>query len=91
MDCFGYLSRIRHALLNAEADAICQASRHQRTQDRQEQRAGNDKRKLQRKAGEVSANRLFDTQIIERYKTEQSRIEDVLIEIVSCECIRSVW
>ena len=87
---FSYLSRIRHALLNAEANATCQASRYQRTQDRHDPRAGTDKRKLQRKAEEVSA-RLFDTQIIERHKTKQSKIKDVLIEMVSCECIRFDW
>ena len=35
-----------NALLNAEADAICQASRYQRSPDRQDTRAGSYKRKL---------------------------------------------
>ena len=42
-----------NALLNAEADAICQASRYQRSPDRQDTRAGSYKRKLLTKAGEV--------------------------------------
>ena len=46
-----------NALLNAEADAICQASRHPRSPDWQEMRAGNDKRKLLTKAGEVGLRR----------------------------------
>ena len=33
-----------NALLNAEADAICQASRYQRSSDRQDTRAGSYKR-----------------------------------------------
>ena len=41
-----------NALLNAEADAICQASRHQRSPDRQDMRVGSDKRKLLTNAGE---------------------------------------
>lgn len=53
IDRFSYLSRIRHALLNAEADTICQASRYQPTQDRQDTRAGSYKRKLLTKADEV--------------------------------------
>ena len=65
-----------NALLNAEADAICQASRYQRSPDRQDTRAGSYKRKLLTKAGEVELHvpRLrtlpFETQIIERYKTK---------------------
>ena len=75
-----------NALLNAEADAICQASRYQRSPDRQDTRAGSYKRKLLTKAGEVELRvpRLrtlpFETQIIERYKTKQSSVEEALIE-----------
>ena len=76
-----------NALLNAEADAICQASRYQRSPDRQDTRAGSYKRKLLTKAGEVELQvpRLrtlpFETQIIERYKTKQSSVEEALIEM----------
>ena len=76
-----------NALLNAEADAICQASRYQRSPDRQDTRAESYKRKLLTKAGEVELHvpRLralpFETQIIERYKTKQSRVEEALIEM----------
>ena len=42
-----------NALLNAEADAICNASRYQRTPDRLDTRAGSYHRKLLTKAGEV--------------------------------------
>ncbi|WP_294508160.1 transposase [uncultured Victivallis sp.] len=43
-----------NALLNAEANAICQASRYQRSpEDRQDMRAGSYKRKLLTQAGEM--------------------------------------
>jgi len=43
-------------LLNSEADAICNASRYERSPDRQDTRAGSYKRKLLTKAGEVELN-----------------------------------
>ena len=76
-----------NGLLNAEADAICQATRYQRSPNRQDTRAGSYKRKLLTKAGEVVLQipRLrtlpFETQIIERYKTKQSSVEEALIEM----------
>ena len=74
-------------LLNTEADAICNASRYQRSPDRQDKRTGSYKRKLLTKAGEVELNipRLrtlpFETQIIKRYQTKQSSVEEALIEM----------
>ena len=76
-----------NALLNAEADEICNASRYQHSPDRQDTRAGCYSRKLLTKAGEVELKipRLrtlpFETQIIERYKTKQSSVEEALIEM----------
>ena len=76
-----------NALLNAEADAICNASRYQRSPDRQDTRAGSYKRKLLTKAGEVELQipRLrtlpFETEIIKRYQTRQSSVEEALIEM----------
>ena len=76
-----------NALLNAEADAICQAARYQHSPDRLDPRAGNNKSKRLTKAGKVRLRvpRLrafpFAAQIIERYKTKQSSIEDALIEM----------
>ena len=74
-------------LLNSEADAICNASRYERSPDRQDTRAGSYKRKLLTKAGEVELNipRLrtlpFETQIIKRYQTKQSSVEEALVEM----------
>ena len=85
-----------NALLNAETDAICQASRYQRSPDRQDTRAGSYKRKLLTKAGEVELQvpRLrtlpFETQIIERYKTKQSSVEEALIEIASVRRVEDI-
>lgn len=85
-----------NALLNAEADAICQASRDQRSPERQGTRAGSDKRKLLTKAGEVELHvpRLrmlpFETQIIEGYKMKQENSgEEALIEMLSGGSVRS--
>ena len=76
-----------NALLNAEADAICHAGRYQRTPDRLDTRAGTYSRKLLTKAGEVELKvpRLrslpFETEIIKRYQTKQSSVEEALIEM----------
>ena len=76
-----------NSLLDAEADAICNANRYQRSPDRLDTRAGSYKRKLLTKAGEVEVTvpRLrslpFETQIIKRYQTKQSSVEEALIEM----------
>lgn len=76
-----------NSLLNAEADAICNASRYQRSADRQDTRAGSYKRKLLTSAGkvELTVPRLrslpFETEIIRRYQTRQSSVEESLIEM----------
>lgn len=76
-----------NTLLNEEADAICNAGRYQRSPDRQDTRAGTYKRKLLTTSGEVELKipRLrtlpFETQIIKRYQTKQSSVEEALIEM----------
>ncbi len=78
---------VLNELLNAEADAICQAGRYQHSPDRQDTRAGSYHRKLLTKAGEVQLkvprlrNLPFETQIINRYRTKQSSVEEALIEM----------
>ena len=42
-----------NAMLEAEADRLCNAGRYERTQARRDQRSGSYDRKLQTKAGEV--------------------------------------
>lgn len=76
-----------NTLLNEEADAICNAGRYQRSPDRQDTRAGTYKRKLLTTLGEVELKiprlrtLLFETQIIKRYQTKQSSVEEALIEM----------
>ena len=73
--------------MDAEADAICNAGRYQRSPDRLDTRAGSYKRKLLTSTGEVELTvpRLrslpFETQIIKRYQTKQSSVEEALIEM----------
>jgi len=49
----GTIEETLNALLDAEADQLCQASRYERTEKRQDTRAGHYKRKLGTKAGQV--------------------------------------
>ena len=76
-----------NSFLDAEADAICQAGRYQRSPDRLDTRAGSYKRKLLTSTGEVELTvpRLrtlpFESQIIKRYQTKQSSVEEALIEM----------
>ena len=73
-----------NSLLDAEADAICNAKCYQRSPDRLDPRAGSYKRKLLTQAGEVEVTvpRLrslpFETQIIKRYQTKQSSVEEAV-------------
>lgn len=76
-----------NSLLDAEADAICRATRYERTPDRLDTRAGSYTRSLLTCAGEVDLQipRLrtlpFETQIIERYKRRESSVEEALVEM----------
>src|SRR5947209_7482697 len=70
-----------NALLDAEADRLCNAGRYEHSPERQDTRAGTYKRKLATKAGEVNLEvpRLrklpLETAIIERYKRRESSVE----------------
>lgn len=76
-----------NSLLDAEADAICRATKYERTPDRLDTRAGSYTRSLLTSAGEVELQipRLrtlpFETQIIERYKRRESSVEEALVEM----------
>jgi len=76
-----------NALLEAEADQLCNAARYERTEARRDTRAGNYERKLQTKAGEVSLKmpklrrQTFETAIIERYRRREASVEEALIEM----------
>jgi transposase-like protein len=76
-----------NALLDAEADRLCNAQRYERSEARRDTRAGHYERKLQTKAGEVSRRipklraQAFATAIIERYRWRESSVEGALIEM----------
>ena len=76
-----------NALLDAEADRLCQAKRYERTEARQDTRAGSYQRDLHTKAGEVTLKvpKLrtlpFETAIIERYQRRETSVEEALIEM----------
>lgn len=76
-----------NGLLEAEADALCQARRYERNAQRASTRAGHYERDLQTKAGTVQLNvpKLrhvpFETAIIERYRRRESSVEEALVEM----------
>ncbi len=83
----GTVEETLNTLLDAEADAICQAGRYERTPERLDTRAGHYDRKLHTKAGEVSLKvpklrKLpFETAIIERYRRRESSVEEAMMEM----------
>ena len=70
-----------NALLEEEAERLCQAGRYERTAVRKDTRAGHYTRKLNTKAGEVNLKvpKLrtlpFETAIIERYRRKETSVE----------------
>jgi transposase-like protein len=76
-----------NALLEAEADRLCNAQRYERSEARRDTRAGHYERQLQTKAGEVRLKvpklraQTFETAIIERYRRRESSVEEALIEM----------
>jgi len=76
-----------NALLDEEAERLCNAKRYERTEDRRDTRAGYYNRKLQTRAGEVELRvpklRVlpFETAIIERYRRRESSVEEALVEM----------
>ena len=76
-----------NALLDAEADRLCNAQRYERSAARRDTRAGHYERNLQTKAGEVRLKvpklrqQTFETAIIERYRRRESSVEEALIEM----------
>ena len=83
----GSVEETLNALLEAEADRLCNAQRYERTEVRRDTRAGHYERKLQTKAGEVRLKvpklraQTFETAIIERYRRRESSVEEALIEM----------
>ena len=83
----GSVEETLNALLDAEADRLCNAQRYERSEARRDTRAGHYERNLQTKAGEVRLKvpklrqRTFETAIIERYRRRETSVEEALIEM----------
>ena len=83
----GTVEETLNALLDAEADRLCGAGRYERSQARQDTRAGSYERTLQTSAGDVNLKipklrrQTFETAIIERYRRRESSVEEALIEM----------
>jgi len=83
----GTVEQTINALLDAEADRLCQATRYERCDKRRDTRAGHYNRKLDTKAGQVNLKvpklrtLTFETAIIERYRRRESSVEEALIEM----------
>src|SRR5580692_4325842 len=85
----GTVEETINALLDAEADRLCGAGRYERTQGRQDTRAGSYERSLHTVAGEVNLKvpklrrQTFETAIIERYRRRESSVEESLMEDIT--------
>jgi transposase-like protein len=76
-----------NGLLDAEADALCQARRYERNANRASTRAGHYDRDFQTTSGTVQLkmpklrHAPFETAIIERYRRRESSVEEALVEM----------
>jgi putative transposase len=76
-----------NAMLEVEADEMCNAQRYEHSPDRVDSRAGNYKRKLHTKAGEIEVKvpklrkQTFETAIIERYRRRDISIEEAIVQM----------
>ena len=83
----GTVQETLNAMLDAEADHLCNAQRYERSADRKDTRAGSYRRKLHTRAGEVEITvpKLralpFETAIIERYRRRETSVEEALVEM----------
>ena len=83
----GTVEETLNAMLDAEADRLCGAGCYERSEARQDTRAGSYERTLHTKAGDVSLKapklrrQTFETAIIERYRRRESSVEEALIEM----------
>jgi transposase-like protein len=76
-----------NAMLDAEADELCNAKRYERSVRRTNSRAGHYPRSFHTKAGEIELQipklryAKFETAIIERYKRREASVEEALMEM----------
>lgn len=83
----GTVEQTLNAMLDAEAEALCGASRYERSAERTDYRSGHYDRKLHTQAGEVNLKmpklrkQPFETAIIERYRRRECSVEEAMIEM----------
>ncbi len=83
----GTVEEALNAMLDAEADRLCNAGRYERSEGRRDMRAGSYLRTLETKAGRVNLKvpklrrQTFETAIIERYQRRETSVEEALIEM----------
>lgn len=76
-----------NALLDAEADRLCGAERYERTEARQDTRAGHYERQLETRVGKVKLRMPklrklpFETAVIERYRRREISVEEAMMEM----------
>lgn len=81
------VQEVLNSLLDAEADQLTNAHKYERTEGRQDTRAGHYTRKLLTGAGEVELEvpklrtLTFESAIIERYRRRESSVEEALVEM----------
>src|SRR6201982_846086 len=83
----GAVEETLNRLLVAGADRLFGAGRSERSEGRQDTRAGSYERTLETRAGDVTLKvpklrrQTFETAIIERYRRRESSVEEALIEM----------
>jgi putative transposase len=83
----GTVEETLNALLDAEAERLCNAGKYERSEERRDDRSGHYKRQLHTKAGEVTLQvpklrrQTLETAIIERYRRRESSVEEALMEM----------
>ena len=88
----GTVEETLNAMLDAEADQLCGAGRYERSEARQDTRAGSYERTLQTSAGEVNLKvpklrrQTFETAIIERYRRRENSVARWRADNHSCGC-----
>jgi len=81
------VQEVLNSLLDAEADQLTNARKYERTEQRQDTRAGHYTRKLLTGAGEVALEvpklrtLTFESAIIERYRRRETSVEEALVEM----------
>jgi transposase-like protein len=83
----GTVEETLNAMLDAEAERLCNAGRYERSEARRDFRSGKYDRKLETKAGPVRLQvpklrrQTFETAVIERYRRRETSVEEALIEM----------